>query len=289
MKNIIAGLMVWAGMVWAAPGWAISVGDEAPVFKAKSIDGKGSFDLSAYQGKKPVLVNIFNTWCGPCHKETPAMVKIYDTYKKDIEFVSICTPWSGDSVEKAAKFVKQYKMPWMMTFDDGGSITESYEVKGVPTNCVVGKDGKVLFYVAGALQEDQMTTILDAAVAGKVPQLPGMGAPEQAGAKIQPAGGMKEGTPWVGIKLRTEEGDDEDVPLILISEVVPDGPAEEAGLQADDEIQAIDGKKYESVEDLVKAIRSHKAGEKVEFKVGRGKDVKTIVVTVGAFSAPKND
>ncbi len=165
------GLMVGLLSAVHSAQATVNVGDQAPAFISKSVNGIGGFTLTAHKGKKPVLVNILNTWCGPCKWETPALVRMYAKYKSQIEFVTVVTPWRNDSVEKANKFVKNYNVPWMVVFDEGGSITDLYDVEGVPTNCVVGKDGKVLFYMAGGLVESSMATIFDAAVKGEAPKL----------------------------------------------------------------------------------------------------------------------
>lgn len=181
MKNKIGRMGLAAGMLMVVQfvHASVKVGDQAPMLKIKSPDGKSHFDLAAYKGKKPVLVNIVNTWCGPCKWETPALVRMYAKYKSQMEFVTVVTPWRKDSPEKAEKFTKLYTVPWMVTFDADGAVTNAYEVEGVPTNCIVGKDGKVVFYMAGGLFESAMEKIFDAVVKGEIPKVEPRPAPEK--------------------------------------------------------------------------------------------------------------
>ncbi|MGQ9778926.1 MAG: S1C family serine protease [Bacillota bacterium] len=89
--------------------------------------------------------------------------------------------------------------------------------------------------------------------------------------------------PWLGIrgidlalvdaatrqKYRAPEGDG-----VFIAYVFPDAPADKAGLVPGDVILAMDGKPIRGMEDLVKATRSHKAGEVVKLTVvHRGKEI----------------
>jgi membrane-associated protease RseP (regulator of RpoE activity) len=64
-------------------------------------------------------------------------------------------------------------------------------------------------------------------------------------------------------------------------------PAEKAGLQAGDRIVAVDGKAVKLAEELVKAVRERKPGDKVKLTLLRGKDRKTVEVTLGTLAAAR--
>ena len=72
-----------------------------------------------------------------------------------VEFVSVCTPWSGDSAAKAQGFVEQYGVPWTMTFDEGGTVTKSYEMHKV---------GDLVPFTVMATPEDEDSTIIKVTV-----------------------------------------------------------------------------------------------------------------------------
>ncbi|MFL5680685.1 MAG: S1C family serine protease [Chloroflexota bacterium] len=69
----------------------------------------------------------------------------------------------------------------------------------------------------------------------------------------------------------------------LVVDVVADGPAGAAGIQAGDVITAIGGVQVNTVEDLLGALRKHRPGEKVDVRVVRGSDEQTISATLGDF------
>jgi serine protease DegQ len=69
----------------------------------------------------------------------------------------------------------------------------------------------------------------------------------------------------------------------LVVDVVADGPAGAAGLEAGDVITAIGGVQVNTVEDLLGALRKHRPGEKVDVRIVRGSDERTISATLGDF------
>ena len=74
------------------------------------------------------------------------------------------------------------------------------------------------------------------------------------------------GDGWLGVTLE----DSSEQPKI--AEVIPDSPAERAGLRPGDVFMAIDGEAIADVEALVEAIQAHDAGDRVRLRIRRGAD-----------------
>ena len=88
------------------------VGDKAPVFVCRTIDGK-TIDISKLQGKI-VMINFFATWCGPCLQELPVLQKnIWDKYKSKDNFQLIILGRQHNETE-VRNFVKgrKFTMPF---------------------------------------------------------------------------------------------------------------------------------------------------------------------------------
>ncbi len=127
-------------------------GDPAPNFKLSTIDGK-TIELKQLAGKA-VVVNFWATWCGPCRREIPGMVKIYQKYKaKGLEIVGISLDRGGwDDVKPFLA-----KNPIAYTIVVGGrEIAEAYGgIEGIPTSFFVDRKGNIVSKTVGSMPEEE--------------------------------------------------------------------------------------------------------------------------------------
>ncbi|MDF1661078.1 MAG: TlpA disulfide reductase family protein [Planctomycetota bacterium] len=122
---------------------ALAVGKEFPDFKVKDTEGK-ELSLSEYKGKV-VLVDFWATWCGPCMKEMPNVIKAYTKYHaKGFEIIGISFDKDKDRMDKVTK---DKKMTWRQYFDGkgwGNLLGKKYGIRSIPATFLVGKDGKII-------------------------------------------------------------------------------------------------------------------------------------------------
>ncbi len=120
----------------------LSLGDIAPEFEAKQLDGS-TFRLSDYRGKKAVLIDFWATWCPPCVDEIPTIKRIAETYRdQGLEVVGV----SLDREEKALRdFIKREKLGYVQVFEKEKTraITKSYGVWSIPSVFLVDKNGVI--------------------------------------------------------------------------------------------------------------------------------------------------
>jgi peroxiredoxin len=129
----------------------VKVGQEAPLFSTKTVDGK-ELKLADYRGKF-VLLDFWATWCGPCLGETPNLKAVFEKYGKRQDFALIGLSLDGDPAKPAA-YAKENGCGWVDGFlGDWGKdeVTKLYGVRGIPSIWLIGPDGKV---VASGLRGD---------------------------------------------------------------------------------------------------------------------------------------
>lgn len=122
---------------------ALSVGQVAPEIELADPDGK-PIKLSAFRGKV-VLIDFWASWCGPCRKEMPNVVKAYAKYKsKGFEIFGV----SLDK-EKAnwVEAIKADGITWPQVSDLqqwSSSVVNLYAIQGIPYTVLLDKEGKII-------------------------------------------------------------------------------------------------------------------------------------------------
>jgi thiol-disulfide isomerase/thioredoxin len=116
-----------------------------PEFPAatKDLDGK-EIKFADYKGKV-VLVFFWATWCGPCMREMPNIVRAYEKYHPNgFEIIGISL---DESKQDLLKVTKDKRMTWREYFDGlrwENKVSEYYGVTATPTMYLVGPDGKIV-------------------------------------------------------------------------------------------------------------------------------------------------
>lgn len=121
---------------------------QAKDFETTLVDGS-RFVLSEQRGKV-VILNIWATWCGPCHTETPDFVELYSEYRdRGLQILGVSIDTQGESVVQP--FLDEYNVNYPIVIDDG-SIMEKYgPTMGIPTTYVIDKAGDLRYFAVGPL------------------------------------------------------------------------------------------------------------------------------------------
>jgi len=118
----------------------LALGQTAPEIILKNIQGK-TIKLSSLKGKI-VLVDFWASWCVPCRKENPKVLKIYEKYKNQGFEIY------GVSVDRAEEDWKQAVVAdgidWVHVFDVQHQAAENYQIQAIPTTLLLDEEGKIL-------------------------------------------------------------------------------------------------------------------------------------------------
>ena len=135
------------------PTGPVTLSQEIRETKVKTLDG-GSLKLSDYDNKV-VVVNIWATWCGPCRKEMPDLVKLNQEYKsRGLVVLGLATTYNErDDPEHVKEFIKSQNVDYKILWDDGtlaGPLVQAINGRSViPQSFVISRDGRIVKHFSG--------------------------------------------------------------------------------------------------------------------------------------------
>jgi thiol-disulfide isomerase/thioredoxin len=147
----------------STPGSASS----AIAFTANDINGQPR-QSSEWVGRQPVVLNFWGTWCPPCRKEIPDLIRLYEEYNpQGIEIVGLAVK---DSPDRVARYSQQAGMKWPLLMADLNIMTSLKATSGVPTTIFVDKNGKEIGRFVGMRDYATFKAAFDALLASSSEQ-----------------------------------------------------------------------------------------------------------------------
>lgn len=145
----------------------LEIGAKAPPFTLPTT--AGAFDLST--ATKPVLIEIFATWCPHCQRETAVMNRLYAAYGKRVMFLAI--PGSDTAMDGASpasqfdvlnftiKFGVKYPIG---VYDPNLVIAKAYLKGGYPTIAIVDRNKNIAYINSGEIPYQELAAAIDKAL-----------------------------------------------------------------------------------------------------------------------------
>ena len=132
----------------------------APDFTTYDIDDN-SYKLSDFQGK-PVILNFWASWCGPCQMEMPDFQKKFEEYGDDIHFMIVnMTDGVRETVEKASGFIAEKGFTFPVYYDVYQEAATTYGVMSLPTTYFIDAEGNFVAQGRGMLNEEALQQGID--------------------------------------------------------------------------------------------------------------------------------
>lgn len=150
----VAGVESCAALPQQAPSAA--AGDRLPALDLPCLVPGPTVDLSTLGGR-PVLVNLWATWCGPCRDEMPLLQAAHVQHGADVQFLGVNIQ---DTTEAAAAFLPDVGVTYPQVVDLDGKLLDHLRIPGLPVTVLLHPDGSIAGQHIGELKPDTLEDLL---------------------------------------------------------------------------------------------------------------------------------
>ena len=138
-------------------GAPLRVGDQPYEFSLQGVDGE-TITLSQFIGR-PILVNFWATWCGPCRLEMPEIQAVWQEYQDDGLVVLALD--QDENAEDVRAFFDELGLTFTPALDEGSRTASNYGLPGtLPASVFINPDGEITAIHRGIMTRGQLDTFL---------------------------------------------------------------------------------------------------------------------------------
>ncbi len=145
---LIIVMLAVAGCSKSPSGGVPVPGKTAPDFQLESLDG-ASISLDGLRGR-PVLLNFWATWCGPCRHEMPFLQEVSQDEEWKKRGLVILAVNLGETAPAVRKFMEVNRLSFTVLLDSEGKVGVMYNAQYIPTTYFIDNDGIIRNVKTGA-------------------------------------------------------------------------------------------------------------------------------------------
>ena len=145
---------------------ADSQSPSAPDFTVYDAEGN-EVRLYGYIGK-PIVLNFWASWCGPCQMEMPDFQEKYLELGEDVQFLMINMTGGRETLDSAREFIQEKGYTFPVLYDLDGEAAMMYGAYSLPTTYFIDAEGHAIARAVGAIDAATLQQGIDMIWAGRV-------------------------------------------------------------------------------------------------------------------------
>ena len=108
---------------------------------------------------KPIVLNFWASWCGPCTGEMPTFQAVYEELGDEVQFLMVNV---GETVDNAEAFLTSAGYTFPVLFDVNGEAAYAYQISAIPMTYFINSDGEIVDSHVGSMNESTLRSGISA-------------------------------------------------------------------------------------------------------------------------------